>query len=265
MDARTFLGLEPTADPRRWRLPITPAICTGFNFLFGGAGLGAAVVALEAVTGRPLVWATAQYLSFVRPPSVMDIEVTEAVVGNQVTQARAVGTADGTEIIAVDAALGRRDVEATGCWVAPPSVPPPEECSVRVHFRGIPTGIAARLDTRIAEGRPIEQLDGTPGSGRTVLWTRVPEGLETTAAALGILGDYVPLGIGQALGVPAGGNSLDNSIRVVDVIPTEWVLLDIHVHAVAHGFAHGHIHMWSRDGVLLATASQSAVVRFWKD
>jgi acyl-CoA thioesterase II len=42
------------------------------------------------------------------------------------------------------------------------------------------------------------------------------------------------------------------------------VMLDIRVHAVDHGFGHGLVHLWAQDGTLLATASQSCIVRFWK-
>ncbi len=48
-------------------------------------------------------------------------------------------------------------------------------------------------------------------------------------------------------------------------MPTDWDLLDIRIHAVANGFAHGLVHEWAEDGTLLATASQSAIVRFWRD
>jgi acyl-CoA thioesterase len=79
------------------------------------------------------------------------------------------------------------------------------------------------------------------------------------------MGDYVPFGIGQALGARAGGNSLDNTLRVASIVPTEWVLLDIRVHAVANGFGHGVVHLWADDGTLLGTASQSTIVRYWKE
>ena len=46
--------------------------------------------------------------------------------------------------------------------------------------------------------------------------------------------------------------------------PTKWVLLDIRVHGVERGFGHGLVHMFAEDGTLLATASQSCIVRFWK-
>jgi hypothetical protein len=65
----------------------------------------------------------------------------------------------------------------------------------------------------------------------------------------------------QALGRWVRSNSLDNTIRLVRPVATEWVLLDIRVHAVHDGFGHGLVHLWSGDGVLMATASQSAIVR----
>ena len=124
---------RPRADaqPHRWYLPVVPGISTGGGFLFGGCGLGAAIAALEGTTGRPVVWATAQYLSYARPGSIMDIDVTIAVDGRQTTQARAVGHVGDTEILTVNAALGRRDLDADGQWAAPPDVPPPDECPPR--------------------------------------------------------------------------------------------------------------------------------------
>ena len=68
-------------------------------------------------------------------------------------------------------------------------------------------------------------------------------------------------GIGQALGQRAGGNSLDNTLRVARRVPTDWVLADVRVHAVAEGFGHGLVHLWAEDGTLLGTASQSTIVR----
>ena len=54
-----------------------------------------------------------------------------------------------------------------------------------------------------------------------------------SAAALAIVGDYVPFGISQSLGHRAGGNSLDNTLRVASRVPTDWILADIRVHAIA--------------------------------
>ncbi len=138
VDARTFLGLQPSHNPYRWHLPVTPGISTGSGFLFGGSGLGAAIEAMEGTTGRPVVWATAQYLSYARPGTVMDIDVTVAVEGHQITQARAVGHVGNVEILTVNAALGVRPLEAGGQWAEmPKGLPAPDDCPARpLRLRG---------------------------------------------------------------------------------------------------------------------------------
>ena len=42
-------------------------------------------------------------------------------------------------------------------------------------------------------------------------------------------------------------------------------MLDVRVHAVVDGFGHGLVHLWSQDGTLVGTASQSAIVRRWRE
>ena len=74
------------------------------------------------------------------------------------------------------------------------------------------------------------------------------EGIDATALA--ILGDFVPMGVGMSLGIEGGGTSLDNTLRVVRLVPTEWVLLDIRIHGVDRGFGHGLVHMFAEDGTL---------------
>lgn len=263
MDARTFLGLEE-AGHLHWRLPVRTSLTTGGGFLFGGAALAAGIEALEAATGRPLIWATAQYLSYALPPSTLDLAVTVAVSGRQTAQARVVGTVDAQEIFTVNAALGSRPLDASGAWAVRPEVPPPASCPPQQGFHGHEGTITSQIELRMASARDPADLDGRQGDGRAALWARI-EGLECGAGALGILGDWVPFGIGQALGQRAGGNSLDNTLRVVRLVPTEWVLLDIRIHGIANGFGHGLVHLWAQDGTLLGTASQSVIVRFWDD
>jgi acyl-CoA thioesterase len=264
MDARKFLGLEATHNPHRWYLPVVPGLCTGNMFLFGGCGLAAAIEAMEATTGRPLIWATAQYLSYARPPSVMDIDVIVPVVGKAITQARAIAHVGDTEILTVNAALGSREIPAEGTWPVPPDVPRPEESNPRTFRMGTDDSIMRRLDVRLASARNPMDLPAEPSpEGRSSLWARIPDLLEPSAATLAVLGDYVPFGIGQALGEHAGGNSLDNTLRIARLVPTEWVLIDIRIEAVGNGFGHGHVYLWSEDGTLMATASQSTIVRWW--
>jgi len=261
--AREFLGLRSTHNAHRWFLPVVRGICVRHaGFLFGGCGLGAAVTALEAVCDRQLVWATAQYLSYARPPEVLDIDVTIPVAGNHSTQARASGHVGDREIFTVNAALGHRPLDVEAVWAVRPSVPSPDECPVAPMMDGGEGTIHSRVEIRVAWGR-LGAKDGTPSDdGRSALWIRVPEGLEMSAAALTIIADWMPSGLSHALGRWAGGNSLDNTIRIVDVVPSEWILCDIRVTAIRHGFGHGQIHLWSDDGRLMATGSQSFIVRF---
>ncbi|NQY54919.1 MAG: thioesterase family protein [Ilumatobacteraceae bacterium] len=263
MDSRQFLGLEPTHNEFRWTLPVTPGVSTTGGFLFGGCGLGAAIAALEGTTGRQCVWATAQYLSYAQPGEVVDVDVTVVVAGHQISQARAVCHVADREILTVNAALGDRAIDAAGQWESMPSnVPAPADCPPRSRSSDWSGSINERLEQRLVKGRTHDDLDGTHSDGQTMLWARLPDVISgVDAATLAVLGDFVPMGIGQSLGVRGGGNSLDNTLRVGRLVPTEWVLMDVRVHMVQRGFGHGLVHMFAEDGTLLATASQSVIVR----
>ena len=265
MDTTEWLGLKGTHNPNRWFLPVTDGIATMGNFLFGGCGLGAAVEALESSTGRPVVWATAQYLSFAMVGEVVDLDVTVAVSGRRTTQARVVAHVGEREILTVNAALGSRDVPIQGQWVEFPEVPDPEACPGRPPREGDDTSVMTRLDMRMALGQPWDELEGNPvESGQSAMWVRTPS-LETSAATLSILGDYVPFGISQTQGAWYPSNSLDNTIRVIRLVPTQWVLVDIRMEGLANGFGHGTVYLWSETGDLMAAASQSALIRDLRD
>ncbi|MEY3055461.1 MAG: hypothetical protein RL550_1984, partial [Actinomycetota bacterium] len=150
MDSRQFLGLEPTHNPYRWILPVVPGISTAGGFLFGGCGLAAAVAAMEGTSGRRAVWATAQYLSYAKPGETMDIDVTVAVSGHQITQARAVCHVGDREILTVNAALGDRDLDETGQFeTMPTGLPLPNECKERPHVLDWSDSISGRMDQRV--------------------------------------------------------------------------------------------------------------------
>ena len=206
MDARTFLGMEPDGDELHWRMDVTPQLTTPGNFLFGGCGLGAALVALEAASGRPTVWATAQYLSYALTDTELRWEVTLAAVGGHVTQGRAVGRVDGREILTVNAASGKDELDVGGVWVEPPYVPPPDECPPRFlpDSSATPSWTASRS---ARPGRTFEEMDGTPGSPDSALWARVPGHLTPSAATLAIFGDYVSGAVSQPIGRRAMGEA----------------------------------------------------------
>jgi len=253
-----MIDLEP-AGPNRFTLAVRSPVCVGppdHQFLFGGAGLAAAVAALEAVTGRPTVWAAAQYLSYARPPATLDLDVVVPVAGRHSSQARVTGHVGDTEILTVNAALGSRPEPLVAQWTTMPSVPRPEDCpEFTQDWSRSETDIRGRLDLRVASPR-----DPAP-DGRSMLWARRSDGGAVDRVTLAVFADFLPSGISPALGQRAGGNSLDNTIRYVRTVPTEWVLLDTQIDAVANGFGHGRMQLYADDGTLMASASQSLIVR----
>ena len=267
MDTRTFLGLEPTHNRFRWKLPVTTGICTGGDFMFGGAGLGAALAAMEGTSGRETIWATAQYLSFARPGEVVDVDVTLAVEGHQMTQARAVCHVADREILTVNAALGHREFPHDGQWeIMPSDVPPPADCPIActawtwatpctgASTSGWPR--AATSTTSTARPATAARSCGRASPRCSRASTAPPSPCSATSCRWASA---------RRSAIRGGGNSLDNTLRLAKLVPTDWVLLDIHVHAVERGFGHGLVHMFAEDGTLLATASQSCIVRFWKE
>jgi acyl-CoA thioesterase II len=262
MDARDWLGLRATHNPMRWILPVEPKVSVRSRFLFGGAALGAAISALEGTTDRPVVWATAQYLSFAPVGSVMDLDVHVSVASRFTTQARVIGHVGEKEIVTVNAALGARELDVVREWPIAPDVRPPEECRARDHSYE-QESLGQYLEQRLARA-PQGHEQGGPtghGEGRICMWAKPPDDIASSPTTLAILGDWVPIWIAMASGLPLSSNSLDNTIRILDVRPTDWYLLEIEAAGIRNGFGHGQIRIWGDDGSLQAIASQSVVVR----
>jgi acyl-CoA thioesterase len=73
----------------------------------------------------------------------------------------------------------------------------------------------------------------------------------------------VPLGVARSAGKLGAGSSLDNTMRFRGgVADTDWVLLDLQGDFANGGYGHGTVRMWTQDGALVATGSQSASMRY---
>lgn len=273
-----FLNIEwIEGDCRRWRQPLVPGLTGGRGHLFGGCGLGAAIAGLERATGRPLVWITAQFLAASRPPDVLDFTVDRLIEGRNLTQATVVARVGGTEVLTFQAALGARPALADELrFAAAPDVPGPDHCEPVVPLEG--TGwLRRRFDSRVVPpgaGGPDGPGGRRPGS--SLWWFRVADGVINGGAdgvvdqsggadagapsLLAVVLDFVPMALTAVLGRPVFGSSLDNTVRVVDRAPTDWVLAEFTIDSVAQGIAHVGGRVWTRDGVLLATGSQTCVV-----
>jgi acyl-CoA thioesterase II len=259
---RDYLGLHPTDDPSHWQVELTPRVLTPMGAMHGGAALATVVEALEGTTERPLIWATAHYLSHAGPTGTLDVDVTIEVDGKRTTQARAALRLGDTEVLTTAASLGGRDFPYEGRWIEPPDVPGPDDARCRPLVPPPTESVVHHYEVRFANGRTPEELDGTPGSGRSAVWCRLPDARRSVGAGdVALIGDLVILGLSDAVGIPCTANSLDNTIRMVELAASEWVLVDIKVDAVARGYAHAGASLWTEDGILLGLATQTLVLR----
>ncbi len=253
MSNAPFYAPAATDDPNRFRLDVGSAHSVGPHgrmFMMGGVGLGSAVMALEAVTERPLIWATAQYLSFAQPDSQVDIEVDVRVAGNSTSQARVVSRVADREIITVNAALGARKGQPVVPYVTMSEVPPPEDCPIDDSYDAGPDDLHARIERRYVPSGQGEH------EGHAPMWIRWRDDEPATAGMIAILSDFLP----GAIPVTRGSSSLDNTLRIHTLETSSWYLLDARIHGLASGFFHGEAHVFTREGTLLATASQSGAI-----
>jgi acyl-CoA thioesterase len=135
-----------------------------------------------------------------------------------------------------------------------PEVAPPDESPPRVGSR------SWSENGEIGQHRVSEFREAGEGSGpgHMLMWGRITGETTTTAAKLGFLADMVPVAVCRAAGVSGAGTSLDNSLRVGHLVDTEWVLLEHEGVAADGGYGYGTVHIWSPDGTLMATGSQTA-------
>jgi acyl-CoA thioesterase len=264
-----FLGLERTGEPGRSRFTVVDRLARLDGRLYGGTAIAVSIAAAEAVSERPALWMTTQFVSSVEEGAVVDVHTELLAAGRRTHQVRVTATSTtGETIFASLGATGQHRPDGlTGEFERCPSVDGPGEAepwaspfSGLMRMAGLdlptpaPTGFALAVELR--EPRILDHPD--PGPGRLCLWIRRRDGAAVSAAVAAYLADMVPMSVAHALDVVAGGTSLDNTIRFGPITETEWILVDLRPHLAVGGYSHGIAHLWSEDGHLLATASQTA-------
>lgn len=280
-----LLGLEPHPDdPAALSFVVVPRLCRTDGRFYGGAALAAALAASEAATGRPALWSSTQLIATADLGERIRLDVDVVASGRSIDQTQVRGTVGERMVFAaVGSTATPRSEGLHGTGQVMPRVPPPDECG---PWRGPrrPDGQPAVAGTDadevlergpighhlVSEHREAPFLDtgvgGAARPGHMALWARLTGDRELAVppspAALGFLADLIPLAVSRACGVAGAGTSLDNSLRIGDPAEVpgagEWVLLELDAHVAVGGYGHGQVHLWSPDGRMLATGTQSA-------
>ena len=253
-----FPALERRGETR-FAIPITPDLAVGppgHAYLFGGATLALALEVAAEATGRPVVQGALQFVSFSPLGAVLELVVETLQAGRTLAQVRVTGSLEGRILFHAGVVLGQREGFAPQQWIAAPTVPPPDACPLCTDLP--PQDANARFLAGI-EVREAGVAAAVPG--RTLLWLRRREGAPVDVASLAMFADFIPLALGRASGQAGGGNSLDNALRMVRPAPAGWCLADITVSAAHGGFAQGAVSLWDEGGNLLATGSQSLLMK----
>jgi acyl-CoA thioesterase-2 len=272
-----LLGLVATGEPGRYRFVVEPHLSRPDARLYGGTAIAVSVASAEVLTGRQVLWMTTQFVASIPQGETVDVHTEVLAPGRRTNQVRVTGSAeDGSIVFASLGATGEpRDDGLEGSFERMPVVAPPEASpgwkspfSVLAEAAGHDVDSAMRkmpLDAGMA--RLIElrtaAIDSHPdgGPGRVSIWARRRDGEPITPTTAAFIADTIPLAVSHALGVVAGGTSLDNTVRFGRVEPTEWMLIDMRAHGAVGGYGHGVAHLWTPEGAWLGVASQTASMR----
>ncbi|MEP1126597.1 MAG: thioesterase family protein [Ilumatobacter sp.] len=258
-----LLELADGATATSFRLDVRSELCTPFAFLYGGSGIAASVEASERATGRPLQWITTQYVGSPTPGEVVEFEVNIAAAGRATTQTQVTGSVDGQVVLASVCAHNVRPAGDENAFATMPDVPGPHDSRPfdEIFQTGVSASFFGSFERRIAAGKFAHEAVGEPQTDGLAMWVRMFDQGIGSPATQGFVADLGPLVVCASLGVPPGGTSLDNTIRVVDPTPSDWVLIDLEADGFHRSVGHSTAQLWSEDGRLLGLAQQSAIVR----
>lgn len=262
----SIMPLAPQQDGY-YHFTAAPEYCVGPPgnvFLFGGMGLASAVAAMEHRSGRHLICATAQYISYARAGDMLEISTTFAANGKQISQMQAHICKGDEAVLMVTAALGDRDGWPECQWSQAPDMLAPEQCEEWPLWPVQAGGLLDRLEVRLepSEIARLKRKGHVQPHGRLRYWLRPRDNVAIDSAFLALAADFIPSGAAAAFDRLGGGNSLDNVLRIGRIWPTQWLKCEVEIDFAQRGFAHGSIKIYAESGQLLATGSQSLALRF---
>lgn len=268
MRADELLGLRVGDDRTRTSYELVPHLVRPDSALYGGTALAASLEAFEVATGRPALWCTTQFSASTAVGAQIDQTVEVLAEGRNVAQVRLTASTEGRLLYSALGATGlprsgpAGDAEGTGPEM--PDVAPPAGAPAREMHAEAQIGFGTITEFRQVP-YPPDPVTGAERPGRIAMWARLRGATKHTPASLAFLADMVPIAICHATGVPGAGTSLDNTLRIGQLVDSEWVLLDLEGHVARDGYGHGAVHVWSADGVLMATGSQTSPLIVFPD
>jgi acyl-CoA thioesterase len=258
-----LLHLDVAADRQSGSFLLGSGLVRHDGALYGGTGLAVAVAAMETATDRDALWASTQFVSQPVMGSTIDWTVETLALGKRAAQLSVRTTCDGAVAFAAIGSTGIAVEDGlTGAYAPMPLVSDPDSAPPRAQAMGdvsFPDSWTTVIEMREAD---VLSDDGPS----VAMWSRFRDSRPFTPAAIGFIADFVPLGVARAAGKMGAGSSLDNTMRFRGgAIESDWVLLELRGDFAQGGFGHGTVRVWTRDGTLLATGSQSASMRYLFD
>ncbi len=255
LDPADLALLRPVVaeDGRSGRFELVAGLVRHDGALYGGTGLAASVLAMQAATGREVLWATAQLLSSPRLGAEIEWTVDVLAQGKRSSQVLVRATSAGTAAFVAVGSAGVHDADGlTGRYRQMPKVAGPDDSTLRDSLAALPNPDSYVHRIELREADVLE-----PGPDAAI-WVRRRDGVPLTPVSVAFAADFVPLAIARAAHKVGAGASLDNSMRFRGGPATEWVLLDLRGDFAAGGYGHGSVRVWAEDGTYLAIGSQTA-------
>jgi acyl-CoA thioesterase len=256
-----LIPIEFNDDRTRGRFELGEGHARFDGNMYGGTGIAAAVMAMEAATQRAALWTTIQCVSSPHSGSVVELAIDTLATGKRVSQVQVTGRVAGdVAFVALGSTAIPRENGLEGQFFEMPAAAAPEDAPPRFHVSSTFRQHAHEhsYDTRV----DMRSVD----SDRNVLiWARLVDETALTPAGIAFVADMVPIAITRAAGKLGAGHSLDNAMRFGPDTGPEWVLLELIGDLAAGGYGHGSLRAWSADGTLVATGGQTANMRFVAD
>lgn len=243
---------QKTSQPGGYGFSPQKEVCvgsTGREFYMGGAAMATHIWALEHHFDRPLYWATTQFLNHGLLGEKMELTVESVSGGRSVVQALAEMRRGNDILHRTIAALGRREGTPDQAFIKKPESRPPLECPLKKEdAMTTPGNLLTLFERRTASEDPV--------TGKEHMWIRPLFESRVDSALLALISDFF---LGAHLKT-RGGTSLDNTFRVINLVKTDWMMMVTQLSSFTRGAVHGHTHIFSEEGILLATSSQTGLL-----